>query len=423
MSNVGSDSMFPTTRQMCQQWDAQDPLAPVRSRFVLPDGMIYLDGNSLGPPTVDSAQALHDFATDQWAAHLIGGWRSDGWMDAPVRLGAAVAHYIGADADEVAVADSTTINLYKMVHAALRLRPDRRVLVAADEDFPTDTYVIDSIASQVGAVVRRCDPQSMASLDFSDVAAVVCSHVHFRTGVVNDLAGITAAAHAGGAVAVWDLSHSAGALAVTVNTDRVDLAVGCTYKYLNGGPGSPAYCFVARRHHADLSQPITGWLGHADPFAFEASYRPASGVQRLVTGTPSVASLVALERGLAATADVDIHQSRSKAVALTQLFIEVLQGNTSAGPSNSLLSLVSPGDPHKRGNHVSFAHPNAYAIVQALIARGVIGDFRAPDVMRFGFAPAYLRFVDAFDAATHLNEVLASNEWRHPQFQVRDAVT
>lgn len=407
-----------TTRDDCVELDLADPLGRVRDRFALPAGTVYLAGNSLGPPTVHSTERLTDFASLQWGHHLVAGWRNDGWMDAPLQLGRQLALRLGASPGEVVVCDSTTVNIYKLLHAAVRMRPDRRVIVAADEDFPTDSYLVDSVAASAGLQVRRLAPAAMASADHGDVAVVVCSHVHFRTAEVHDMATITTAAHAGGALVLWDLSHSAGVVPVQLTALDVDLAVGCTYKYLNGGPGAPAYCFVAERHHESLSNPLTGWLGHAVPFGFEPTYRPAAGLQRLVTGTPSVPAYVALATALDATADADIEVLHRKAMALGELFVGEVRRRL-----GEQVRMVSPVDPTRRGGHVALAHACGYEIVQALIARGVIGDFRAPDVMRFAFSPSFQRYTDAFDAAYHLAEVIHGEEYRDPSFAVRQTVT
>jgi kynureninase len=403
------------SREQCEELDHGDPLAGVRERFVLPAGVIYLDGNSLGPPTAATAEGLHSFAVDQWAAHLIGGWNNDGWMAAPATLGALVAPWIGADADEVIVCDSTTVQLYKLIHAALTMRRDRRLIIAADDDFPTDMFLVDSIAAARDCRVLRIDPDDLAAFDddLEDAALVLVSHVHYRSGALADMVAITARVHEHGALVLWDLSHSVGALPIDLHGCDADMAVGCTYKYLNGGPGAPAFAMVARRLHDQLAHPVTGWLGHAAPFAFEPTYRPAAGVAQLVTGTPSVTSNVALSFGLQAMVDIDVAVSRAKALQLVDTFVSVVESRLGEGAP----ALISPRRFVTGGNHVAFAHPDGYAIVQALVARGVIGDFRAPDVMRFGFAAAYLRHVDAFDAAMCLADVIESGTFRDARFQ------
>jgi kynureninase len=336
-------------------------------------------------------------------------------MAAPAALGAMVAPWIGADADEVIVCDSTTIQLYKLLHAALSMRPDRRLIVASGDDFPTDMFLVDSIAALRDCEVLRIEPEQLASLGdrLDDVAVVVVSHVHYRTGTLVDIADITALAHRHGALVLWDLSHSAGAVPVDLHGANADMAVGCTYKYLNGGPGAPAFAMVARRLHDRLDQPITGWLGHEAPFAFEAAYRPAPGVARLVTGTPSVTANVALAFGLRAMADIDAAASRAKSLRLIDTFVSVVEGRL----GDDAPKLISPRSFEQGGSHVAFAHPDGYAVVQALVARGVIGDFRAPDVIRFGVAAAYVRHVDVFDAATAFADVMSDGAFRNPRFQ------
>lgn len=372
----------------------------------------------MGPPTVGAAGRLSEFATGQWGAHLIGGWTADGWIELPRRLGGRIAPLVGAHADEVTVCDSTSVNLFKLLHAACDLRPDRTVIVAAADDFPTDRYLVDAVAAQRGRAVRRIDPLQVAVADLADAAALVCSHVHFRTGRLHDMRALTATAHAAGALALWDVAHSVGAVPLEFDGCGVDLAVGCTYKFLNGGPGAPSFAYVARYLHGDLASPIAGWLGHAEPFAFAPAYRPAPGVARLVAGTPDVASLIALDTALDAFDGVDLAAARAKAIALGDLFMTLV-----AEHLGDAFSLVSPSDAAVRGNQVSLGHPDAYPIVQALIARGVVGDFREPDVLRFGFAPLYVRYVDVFDAVAALAEVMGTDEWREPGFGIRRPVT
>lgn len=380
--------------------------------------MIYLDGNSLGPPVRDAGARLQRFATDEWGTHLIGGWDRDGWISAGARLGRLIAPWVGAADDEVIVCDSTTINLHKLLHAALRLRPTRRVVLAAADDFPTDMYVVDAVAELCGCTVRRADAHSWRGIDLSDVAVGVLSHVHYRTGQLHDLAELTADLHAQGALALWDLSHSVGAVPIALDAADVDLAVGCTYKFLNGGPGAPAFAYVARGLQAATTTPIVGWLGHADPFAMAHRYRPAAGVERLVTGTPSVIGQIALEHALAAIGDVDVAHVRQKAMALGELFTDLVDQELPG-----VFTLHSPRQPTQRGGHIALGHPDGYAIIQALIARGVVGDFRAPDVLRFGFASMYLSFTQVFDAAMILSEVMRSGAYEDFRSAQRGRVT
>ncbi len=405
-------------RDRCVALDRDDPLAGRRDRFDLPAGVIYLAGNSLGPPSADAPERLARFAREQWGAHLVGGWTADGWIELPRRLGARIAPLVGADADEVVVCDSTSVNLFKLLHAACDLRPDRPVIAAAADDFPTDRYLVDAVAAQRGRTVRRLDPLRVTAAELADSAVLVCSHVHYRTGRLYDMRSLTAAAHAGGALALWDVSHSVGALPLQLDVCAVDLAVGCTYKFLNGGPGAPALAFVARHAQEAMANPIAGWLGHAEPFAFAPAYRPAAGVGRLVAGTPDVAAMVCLDTALDVFDELDLAAARAKATALTDLFVQLIRGRL-----GDAFAVVSPREAQMRGSQVSLAHRDAYPIVQALIARGVVGDFRAPDVLRFGFAPLYLRHVDVFDAVSALADVMRAEDWRNPRYTRRAAVT
>jgi kynureninase len=406
------------TRQECHARDAADPLAPLRAQFVIPEGVVYLDGNSLGPPVRASATRAAAFVTDQWGAHLIGGWERDGWIASGARLGARIAPLIGARPREVMVCDSTTVNLFKLLHVAVSLRSDRPVLLASDDDFPTDRYLVEAVATQRGCTVRWAPPHQWHGPTLDGVAVGVLSHVNFRSGRINDMAAITRALHDAGALALWDLSHSVGALPVDLGACQVDMAVGCTYKFLCGGPGAPAFAMVAEHLDGEARTPIPGWLGHATPFAFADSYAPAPGTGWLVTGTPGIASHVMLDTALDVVAVVDMDASRRKAVELGVRFLDVVERELPG-----VFTLHSPPEPELRGNHVSLGHPDGFAIVQALIACGVVGDFREPDVLRFGFAPLYLSYMEVHDAAMALVEVMRTEEWRDPRFSVRGSVT
>ncbi len=410
--------MTPFDRDRCRALDDADPLATFRDRFVLADGVIYLDGNSLGPPPVGMAEHLARVVTDQWGTDLVRAWNVHGWVDLPLRVGDRVAPLIGAEPGSVIVGDSTTVNLFKALGAALDLRPGQGtpVILTDTGNFPTDLYVMESVAARWGAQVRAVAPSEVKSvLADGDVACLALTHVDYRTGRRHDLPGLTALAHRVGAVTVWDLSHSTGVMPVDVDAADVDLAVGCGYKYLNGGPGAPAYLYVAPRLMEDFSNPIAGWFGHARPFDFSEVFEPAPGIARARVGTPHVLSMIAFEAALAVFDDVDVDQVRAKSVSLTSLFIDLVDGLD--------VELVTPRDPDLRGSQVSLRHRDGLAVVQALAARGVVGDFRAPDVMRFGFAPLYVRHVDVFDAAQILADVLASGQWRDPRFSHRPPVT
>ena len=401
--------------------DADDPLAAFRDRFDLPPGIIYLDGNSLGALPKTTPARLAEVVRSEWGSGLIRSWNDANWIDLPQRVGARIAPLIGAAADEVVAADSTSVNLFKLIAAALALRPGRKVILSEPGNFPTDLYMIAGLEAQ-GLAARRLAPRDgLAQALDDEVALLLLTHVHYKTGALHDMAALTRAAHAAGALVLWDLSHSVGALPVDLNgcvdADGADFAVGCGYKYLNGGPGAPAFVFAARRHHAALRQPLTGWMGHAAPFAFTDDYAPGAGVNRLLCGTPPILGLAALEIGVELTAEIGVDRLYTKSQQLSEFFRRCLVERRVE------LDLASPTDPGQRGSQLSFRHPDAYALSQALIARGVIGDFRDPDILRLGFAPAYLRFVDVADAARHLSEIMASSEWRRDEFRTRAAVT
>ncbi|MDG5748274.1 kynureninase [Qipengyuania sp. XHP0207] len=397
--------------------DAGDPLAHFRERFHVPDGVIYLDGNSLGCLPRATPDRMAEVMRKEWGEALIRSWNSAGWIDLPQRVGGKIAPLIGAQPHEVIVADSVSVNLFKLISAALMMRPGRKVVLSEPGNFPTDIYMIEGLEKQ-GLAERRLVPreQLVDALD-GDVALLLLTHAHYKTGQLFDMARLTQAAHEAGALVLWDLSHSGGALPVDLNSCDADFAVGCGYKYFNGGPGAPAYAFVAERHQDDIHQPLSGWMGHAQPFAFSDHYEPAPGVDRLLCGTPGILALAALEVGVALIAEIGVERLHAKSQALSEFFRQCL---AEAGVA---LDLVSPADPAARGSQLSFRHPEAYAICQALIARGVIGDFREPDILRFGFAPAYLRFEDMAEAARHVSDVIDAGEWQRAEFRERAAVT
>jgi kynureninase len=393
--------------------DADDPLAGFRDRLEVPDG-VYLDGNSLGLLPRATPARMRDVVEREWGQGLIGSWNAADWIGAPARVGAMIAPLIGVAADEVIVCDTVSVNLFKLVAAALKLRPERRVVLLEAGDFPTDAYVADGAARLMGAEVRAVPREEVSSALGEEVALLLLSAVHYRTAAAWDIAVLTAAAQAAGALVLWDLSHAAGAMPVALGA--ADFAVGCGYKYLHGGPGAPAFAFVARRHQAALEQPIQGWMGHASPFAFEGGYRPAAGTARLLAGTPPILSMAALEEGVRLVADAGVPRIGAKAQALGDLFIACVEAIDDPD-----LAVASPRT--GRGGHVLLAHPHAFELVQALNARGVVGDFRAPDGARFGFAPLGLRFADVVQAAEVLREVLKGRLWDAPEFRVRGAVT
>lgn len=410
----------PITRDDCAARDAVDPLAPFRDEFVLPDGVVYLDGNSLGALPRRTPARVAEVVEREWGQRLIASWNEAGWWDKPRTLGALLAPLLGAEADEVVVGDGTSVNLFKTVAAALWLRPDRRVVVAEAGNFPTDGYIAQGVVDLVdGASLRMVDvddPAALAAaLEPGDVAVVLLSHVDYRTGILRDMAAVTEMVHAHGALVVWDVCHSVGAVPLALAQTGVDFVVGCTYKYLNAGPGAPAFTYVARRHHERVRQPISGWHGHARPFDFAPEYEPAAGASRFLSGSQSLIAAAALEASLELWQRVDLAQVREKSLALTDLFVAV---TAEAG-----LECVTPAEHERRGSQVALRHPDGYPIVQALIARGVVGDFRSPDILRFGFAPLYLRYVDVYDAARALVEVVTSGEWQDPRFAQRAQVT
>ena len=376
----------------------------------MPDGVIYLDGNSLGPLPKNTPARLARLVEREWGGSLIRAWNDHGWIDLAARIGEKIGRLIGAAPGGTIVADSTSINLFKCLSAALDLRPGRRAILTETGNFPTDLYIARGLGR--GEVRAVADP--VAALD-RDVAVLMLTHVNYRTGEMHDMASVTAAAHAAGAMVLWDLSHSVGAMPLDIAGCGVDFAVGCGYKYLNGGPGAPAFLSIASALREKVRFPLTGWLGHADPFAFESTFRPAAGVAGAVVGTPPILSLAALEVGVDLMLEAPLDALRAKSVTLTQRFLTAMDARG--------FRTISPADPARRGSQVSFVHPDAYAIVQALIARGVIGDFRTPDTMRFGFAPLYLRHQDVDDAIAILDGIMRSGAWRDPKYQQRRAVT
>jgi kynureninase len=410
------------TKQDCIALDTSDPLAAFRSRFELPQGIIYLDGNSLGalPKRVRSAVA-HAVDHD-WGQKLVTSWNGAGWFASGSRVGALIAPLIGAAPHQVVAGDSTSINIFKAITTALRLRPGRNVIVSERGNFPTDSYIVHGAARAMQAEVIDVDPADVpaAIVAAGDrLAAVELTHVHYKTGAVYDMAAITDLAHQHGGLVIWDLAHSAGALPVHLDDCHVDFAVGCGYKYLNGGPGAPAFIYVAKQHHDDLDPVLTGWFAHRDPFAFEHGFAPINGVERMLVGTPNVLSMVALEAALLDWADVDMQALRAKSSAMGDLFIRL--ADERLHPYG--FGIASPRDAHTRGSQVSLTHEHGYPIMQALIARGVIGDFRAPEILRFGFTPLYVGYTDLWDAIEILRDIMATGAWDQPEFTQRKAVT
>ena len=423
-----------TTLQDCRARDAQDPLRELRKQFDLPKGVIYLDGNSLGALPKSTAARVAEAVMKDWGQGLIRAWNSAGWVDLPQRLGDKIARLIGAAPGEVVAADSTTINLYKVLSAALNIAaadaPERKVVVSERSNFPTDLYIAEALCRERDLQLQLVEPGDIAAALTPDAAVLMLTHVNYRTGAMQDMKAITTAAHAAGALAVWDLAHSAGAVPVNLHAAQADFAVGCGYKYLNGGPGAPAFVWVNPRHADCFWQPLAGWWGHAAPFDFTPDYRPAAGIARYLCGTPPVLSMVALECGLDTVLATDplggMPALREKSLALSDLFIQLVEARC-AGHG---LMLVTPREHTQRGSQVCLSkHEGAYAIIQALIARGVIGDFRAGDggkhldILRFGFTPLYTGFEDVWIAVEHLRQVLETAEWQRPGFNQKNAVT
>jgi kynureninase len=420
----------PVQRADAERLDRESALRHTRERFLVPEGVIYLDGNSLGALPAGVPARVAQVVADEWGTGLIRSWNAlptggGRWMELPGRIAGRIAPLIGARAADVHVGDSTSVSLFKTMAAAARLQPDRRVIVVEPTTFPTDAYVASGVADLLGLELRWCDPADPVAAVDDDVALLALTHVDFRTGAMFDLPGITAAAQERGALVQWDLCHSAGAVTVDLAGADADLAVGCSYKYLNGGPGSPAFTWVNPRLQGRMRQPITGWMGHVAPFAMARDYEAAEGIGGWASGTPPVLALSALDAALEAFDGVTMAEVRAASLSLTDLFIELVDQRCSQQWPE--LELVTPRDHDRRGSQVSLRHPHAYGVVQALIARGVIGDFRdagsEPGIARFGFTPLYLRHVDAYDAVEHLVAVLAGEEYADPAYSSRNAVT
>jgi kynureninase len=406
-------------RAACAALDAADPLRAVRDRFVVPDGLVYLDGNSLGALPQQTPARVAAAVGQEWGQGLVGSWMDAHWIDAPARVGNKLARMIGAAPGEVVVAESTTVCLFKLVCAALAMQPGRTVVLTEEENFHTDLYAAAGAARLCGGTVEVVPRNRILEALDERVAVLMLTHVDYRTGYMHDMCAVSAAAHRAGALALWDLCHSVGAVPLQVNADGADMAVGCGYKYLNGGPGAPALLHVRTGLHDTLRNPIPGWIGHAEPFAFEPSFRPAAGLGSMITGTPHLLQLVALESGVDVWLEVDMETARQKSIALTELFIALVDERCgSAG-----FALASPRDPVQRGSQVSLHHPQGYGIVRGLIERGVIGDFRAPDICRFGFAPLYVRYVDVWEAVDRMVALLADGAHLDDRFAARVAIT
>ncbi|MFF4328157.1 kynureninase [Streptomyces sp. NPDC001591] len=401
MSDMKPDGL-PDLADRAARLDAEDPLGKLRARFTLPEGLVYLDGNSLGALPAGVPGAVADVVQRQWGKLLIRSWDESGWWTAPERIGDRIAPLVGAAPGQVTVGDSTSVNLFKALVGAARLAaPGRTRMLVDATTFPTDGYIAASAARMTGLELVPVDPSEAAGAMDEGTAVVLLNHVDYRTGRLHDLPALTEAAHAAGALIVWDLCHSAGALPVGLDAHAVDLAVGCTYKYLNGGPGSPAYLYVAARHQGAFDSPLPGWNSHAEPFAMEPRYTPAQGAARVRVGTPDILSMLALESALDAWEGVDVEAARAKSLALTDFFLDCVAAYVPQGR----VEVVTPREHGRRGSQVSLRTEGAREVMAELISRGVVGDFRAPDVLRFGFTPLYVGFADAERAARTLGHI------------------
>jgi kynureninase len=393
--------------------------AATKAMFHLPEGMIYLDGNSLGPLPRRAADQVARVIADEWGEMLITGWNKAGWMEQPTRVGDRIARLIGAEPGHVVMGDTLSIKVYQALASALEMRPDRRVILSDSGNFPSDLYMAEGLIASLGRghELRVVAPEDVADAITDEIAVTLLTEVDYRTGRKHDMAALTARAHAAGALTIWDLAHSAGALPVDLAGCGADFAVGCTYKYLNGGPGAPAFIYVAPRHAGTARPALSGWLGHEAPFAFDQGYRPGAGIERMRVGTPPVLALAALEASMDIWDMVSMQDLRATSLALSERF---LKGVEAACP---MLALASPRDPAMRGSQVSFRFAQGYAAIQALIARGVVGDFRAPDIMRFGFTPLFIDAGDVDRAVAIIADVMGNRLWDDPAYMTRARVT
>ena len=408
------------TRDDCKVLDDGDVLAPLRQEFTLNDGEIYLDGNSLGPVSASVRRRVNEVLDDEWGRGLVRSWSDARWMEEPTRLGNRLAPLIGAQPGEVLVADTLTFLIAKLIGAALEQRLERHVVLTDAANFHSDLYIIEAMCERAGRPVtmRTIDRDRLDEELNDDVALVELTQVDYRTGESLDMAGITARVHAAGALMLWDFAHSAGAVPLDVTGADVDFAAGCGYKYLNGGPGAPAFLYVRKSWQGRLRNPLPGWLGHARPFDFELTYEPAEGMQAFVTSSPSIVALAALDGALDIWDRTSMAEVRAKSLAMTDLFIQLVEERLPG-----VFEVATPLEHAKRGSQVALRHPEGYGIIQSLIEHGVIGDFRAPDICRFGFTPLYLRFVDVYDAVERIANVIESASFRDRRFAVRNAVT
>ena len=402
--------------------ERSDPLAKKRDEFDLPANTVYLDGNSLGCLPIAARERAREVVETQWGRDLIKSWNKHNWIDLPVQIGEKIARLIGAAPGQTICCDSTSVNLFKLLSVALKMQSERCIILSVQDNFPSDLYMLEGLRHQLGSdavQIELCAEEEIESAMHEKVAVLMLTQVNFRTGRLLDMQRLTERAHALGILVIWDLAHSAGVLPIELDGCHVDFAVGCGYKYLNGGPGAPAFAYVAKRHHQHLHQPLSGWMGHAAPFEFDAQYAPAKNITQLLVGTPPVISMSVLDAALEVYRDVDIKQLRDKAYGLSELFRTLVEQS----PYLRDLQLLSPPQPQQRGAQLAYRHPEAYAICQALIDHGVVADFRAPDLLRLGFSPLPLRYIDISTSVTVLTEIMRNERWREPQYATRSKVT
>lgn len=406
--------------------DKHDPIAHLVKQFEIPASTIYLDGNSLGPLPISAKKAAIDVVERQWGEDLITSWNKHAWIDLPITVGDKIAPLIGADKGQVICCDSISVNLFKLLACALQLNGSERHIVLSQQDnFPTDLYMVEGLQQMLGAQqcsLLTCDADELEKVMVekgSKISVLMLTHVNFRSGQIHDMQKLTQLAHEQGILVIWDLAHSAGAVPVELDNCQADFAVGCGYKYLNGGPGAPAFIYAAKRHIPVLKQPLTGWMGHANPFTFDPSYAPDAGIKKFLSGTPSVISMAVLSAALDIFEQVNMTQIREKSVAMTRFYQQLI----AQAPSLSELVMASPNQASIRGSQLAYKHPHAYALCQALIAHGVIADFRAPDILRFGFSPSFLSFEQLFDSVKKLKAIVESEQYMEPEFTKKNAVT
>jgi len=414
--------MAPLTLEQLQQYDQQDLLAHKRAEFTLPEHVIYFDGNSLGAMPSCALQRAQDVLARQWSQDLIQSWNSNQWIDLPIKVGEQIGRLIGAESGQVICCDSTSVNLFKVLSCALLMQPERTVVLTQQGNFPTDLYMVQGLRTLVGE--KRCQLLEVAEQDLeqalnNDVAVLMLTQVDFRSGRLLDIQRLTQIAHEQGVLVIVDLAHSAGALPVELDAWQVDFAVGCGYKYLNGGPGAPAFLYAAKRHHAAITQPLSGWMGHKTPFSFSSEYVKSDGIEQFLTGTPAVISMSVLDAALQVFSDIRMQQIREKSLGLTSCFHQLVQQQAALAE----LTLITPLKPEARGSQLAYQHPQAYALCQALIKRGVIADFRAPDILRLGFTPLYIRYIDLWHAVEILTDIVASQEYLKPEYAIKQKVT